>query len=313
MKRFLIILISLLLFACSFCACSNNKQYDFPFVDIRWTRDGDSDTEYLRFYSNGEFSYYCGCGNPVNDSDLCDGYTFDPKTNVITLKYTFPSRDAVTKIKVIKCSEDELVLDFNGDIRTFYVEKDDEFSGEITHNGKKYLFVNFPIGIFTYSVVGCDEYSDDEIFEITHEKWDIIYFNCELFAIEDHLSSVETYLADISNYKWSVTVESSEAEEIIESQIDVTHDELTFFEQVSQITFTEYVLFDDIEIFGTLTKTSNDGLVTASVDLLCYNGRWYWRSGIIIDRVEGWPEYIVPLPASLNDKIDLIFNLEEEK
>ena len=313
MKRFLIILISLLLFACSFCACSNNKQYDFPFVDIRWTRDGDSDTEYLRFYSNGEFSYYCGCGNPVNDSDLCDGYTFDPKTNVITLKYTFPSRDAVTKIKVIKCSEDELVLDFDGDIRTFYVEKDDEFSGQITHNGKKYLFVNFPIGIFTYSVVGCDEYSDDEIFEIAHENWDIIYFNCELFAIEDHLSSVEAYLADIKNYKWSITVESSEAEEIINSKIDISDEEITYFKQISDITFTEYVLFDDIEVFGTLTKTSNDGLVSATVDLMRHNGRWYWRSGTINDRIEGWPEFIAPLPISLNDKIDVIFNPDTEK
>jgi len=313
MKRYFLILIALFLFSSSFCACSNNKQYDFPFVDIRWTRDGDGDTEYIRFYSNGEFIYYCGCGNPVNDSDLCDGYTFDPKTNVITLKYTFPPRDTVTKIKVIKCSEDELVLDFNGDVRTFYVEKDDEFSGQITHNGKKYLFVNFPIGIFTYSAEGCGGYNDDEIFEIAHEKWDIIYFNCEIFALEDHLSSVEAYLADIKNYKWSITVESSEAEEIINSQIDISDEEITYFEQISDITFTEYVLFDDIEVFGTLTKTSNDGLVSATVDLMRHNGRWYWRSGTINDRIEGWPEFIAPLPISLNDKIDVIFNSDTEK
>ena len=125
MKRFLLMLIASFLFAGAFCGCSNSKKYDYPFVDIKWVRDAESDTEFLTFSSNGEFSYYCGCGNPVNDSDLCVGYTFNAKTNVITLKYYFPPKETVTKIKVIKCTEDQLVLDFNGDIRTFYVDIDE--------------------------------------------------------------------------------------------------------------------------------------------------------------------------------------------
>ena len=52
----------------------------YSFVNTIWTRDVAHDTETIRFGEDGRFSYYCGCGNPVNDSDLCEGYIYDDAT-----------------------------------------------------------------------------------------------------------------------------------------------------------------------------------------------------------------------------------------
>ncbi len=89
------------------------------FMDIRWTRSAEGDTEYIYFSSDGEFSYSCACGNPVNDSDLCEGYTYDEEKKEITLQCFETTEDMVTTILIRKCDKDNLELDFQGDIRKF--------------------------------------------------------------------------------------------------------------------------------------------------------------------------------------------------
>ena len=91
----------------------------YPFVNISWTRDAEHDTETIRFGADGKFTYYCGCGNPVNDSDLCEGYTYDDTTKIIELDCIETTDEMVTTIKIVKCDENSLHLDFNGEIRVF--------------------------------------------------------------------------------------------------------------------------------------------------------------------------------------------------
>ena len=67
----------------------------------------------------GSFYYSCACGNPVNDADLCEGYTYHEETNEITLDYMESTEEMVTTIRIVQVSEDVLELDFNGEIRTF--------------------------------------------------------------------------------------------------------------------------------------------------------------------------------------------------
>ena len=113
-----------------FAGCSDNKKPEnqnvdysqYSFVNTSWTRDAEHDTETIRFGEDGSFSYYCGCGNPVNDSDLCEGYTYDDATKTITLNCIETTDEMVTTIKIVKCDENSLQLDFNGEIRIF--EKD---------------------------------------------------------------------------------------------------------------------------------------------------------------------------------------------
>ena len=72
--------------------------------------------------TNGSFRYYCACGNPVNDSDVCESYDYDPATGMITLNCFDEIEGMVTEIKVISCDGSTLVLEFAGDIRTFTKE-----------------------------------------------------------------------------------------------------------------------------------------------------------------------------------------------
>ena len=96
---------------------------EYPFTDISWTRDAEHDTETIRFSSDGSFAYWCGCGNPVNDSDLNDGYTYDDKTKTITIKYFETTEETVSEIVIESCNDESITLSFDGEIREFVKDK----------------------------------------------------------------------------------------------------------------------------------------------------------------------------------------------
>ena len=103
-----------------------NKEKDYSnhsFTDVSWTRDAESDVETIVFKSNGRFAYYCSCGNPVNDSDLCETYSYNDDTKEITLDCLEETEETVTNIKIVNSTETALELDFNGEIRKFEKEK----------------------------------------------------------------------------------------------------------------------------------------------------------------------------------------------
>ena len=127
MKKIIIILMLVWLFL---TGCGDKKEEQkqkdyskFTFSDVSWTRDAGNDIETIRFSSDGKFTYYCSCGNPVNDSDLCESYTYNEDTEEITLDCLEETQEAVTKIKVVNSTEANLELDFNGEIRKFEKEK----------------------------------------------------------------------------------------------------------------------------------------------------------------------------------------------
>ena len=131
MKRILILFLCVVLCCTIFVGCGTDKTdantnieetvdySSYPFVGSSWSRDGEHDSETIRFNADGTFGYSCGCGNPVNDSDVCEGYTYDDETKTIALICLEEIEGMVTEIKVVACSETELQLDFNGDIRIF--------------------------------------------------------------------------------------------------------------------------------------------------------------------------------------------------
>ena len=123
-KSIAFILAILTLCAAAFVGCDdrsgNIKDYgDLPFVDIDWTREGEHDLETIRFGSDGSFRYSCACGNPVNDSDLCEGYSYDAQSKTVTLECIEYSDEMITRIKIVRCESTELHLDFNGEIVVF--------------------------------------------------------------------------------------------------------------------------------------------------------------------------------------------------
>ena len=103
---------------------TQEKNYsEYLFTDVTWIRDGGNDIETIVFKSNGRFTYYCSCGNPVNDSDLCESYTYNDDTKEITLDCFEETEETIKIIKVVNSTETTLELDFNGEIRKFEKEK----------------------------------------------------------------------------------------------------------------------------------------------------------------------------------------------
>lgn len=127
MRKYIAILITILLCCTFLVGCnSNQKTPDEPvdysqyaFADASWTRDVEEDVETIRFGGDGSFTYSCSCGNSVNDSDLCEGYTYDDATKTITLDCIETTDEMITVIKIVKCEENELHLDFDGEVRIF--------------------------------------------------------------------------------------------------------------------------------------------------------------------------------------------------
>ena len=127
MKKNIIILILVGIFL---AGCGDTKEKmqekdysEYLFSDVVWTRDGGNDIETLVLKSDGSFSYYCSCGNPVNDSDLCESYTYNDETKEIKFVCFETTEEMITNIKIVKISEDILELDFKGEIRKFEKEK----------------------------------------------------------------------------------------------------------------------------------------------------------------------------------------------
>ena len=119
----LLVLTLTLLFLLLGCARNNDDETldysKYSFTDISWTREAEHDIETIRFGSDGSFVYYCACGNPVNDSDLNEGYTYDDETKTIIIKYIETTEETVSKIKIEECDDKSIKLNFDGEIREF--------------------------------------------------------------------------------------------------------------------------------------------------------------------------------------------------
>ena len=127
MKKNIIILI---LVAILLTGCTENKEKEtkidygkYLFTDVVWTRDSGHDIETIKFDADGSFRYYCACGNSVNDSDLCESYTYNDKTKEIKFNCFETTEEMITNIKIKEMTEDVLKLDFNGEIRIFEKEE----------------------------------------------------------------------------------------------------------------------------------------------------------------------------------------------
>ena len=124
MKRIICLCVFVLVCSALCIGCTEKEDLpvdysEYAFAGHWWTRDAEHDEETIYFGENGRFTYYCGCGNPVNDSDMCEGYTYDDETKTIELDCFDTSDELITLIKVVKCDDNELHLDFNGEIRVF--------------------------------------------------------------------------------------------------------------------------------------------------------------------------------------------------
>lgn len=311
MKKLIIFLFSIYIALVSFSGCADEKHNNtdlssLDFVNVRWERDTEVCIEKIYFNADGSCGYFCSCGNPVNDSDLCEGYTYNSETQTIHYSYFETTSETVTEVKLISCDESTLVLDFNGKIRTFCKDNNNNteyFNSQIEYNGKTYIYLETPLDIFYYDLTECEEHEEDDYVLIAHDKWELVYHNTDLYILSEQASQAIAYYADDKNYTWSVVVEDTDSEESFNIAVSLSDEDIAYIYNMDEAKRNNTLLFEDIEIFATLIKTSNDSLIEGRTSLAYNAGNWYWRSEIIDDSTDGWPEYVVPLTKSLSQQI----------
>lgn len=103
-------------------ADKENFNKEVGFIGESWIRTTEYDTETISFDEDGTFHYSCACGNPINNSDICDQYTYNVETKEIKLVCYEKVKNTTTLIKVIRFDNNILELDFDGEIRKFTKE-----------------------------------------------------------------------------------------------------------------------------------------------------------------------------------------------
>lgn len=117
------IILFILISTVCFTGCSSNEtKQKAPFAGDSWVRTAEHDTETISFDEDGTFHYSCTCGNPVNNADICDKYTYNDETKEIKLKCYEEVDDTITTIGVVNYDNNTLELDFDGEIRKFNKE-----------------------------------------------------------------------------------------------------------------------------------------------------------------------------------------------
>ena len=178
----------------------------------------------------------------------------------------------------------------------------------LEYEGKKYVSVPFSQDLFTCGFGMGGEFEVDETYPVECEQFDMIQTNGDLYVVKSQADEATSYYQDDTNYDWFVSIFDEETDEDSIIPIDITEEELT---HIYQLEFQEKnlaIFFDEIQQQATLIKTSKDGVARGSMELALYEGKWYWRSGIIDDSREQddtWPEYIYPMPDSFQDKIKM--------
>lgn len=178
----------------------------------------------------------------------------------------------------------------------------------ITYQDDTYVLLEYNQDIFYYDRNADAYLEEDMIHELPHEKWDFVYYNGDVFVRDSMAEEANAYYKNDANYTWSIEVDSEDMEEVTIYPLSISAEDLAVIYNFENAEKKDTLAFEDIEIFGTLKKTSADGFIYGSTSLAYYEGAWYWRSEIIDESTEGWPEYVYKLPDSLNTQITTQMN-----
>ena len=174
------------------------------------------------------------------------------------------------------------------------------------YRGNNYILLEYNTDIFTYNFISDDYYEVDEIYPISHKKWDMIYIEGDLFILDSQVDKATKYYADDKNYNWIFTIDVGDNVE--EYSISLSDDEIEYLYNMDNIRREHSLLFDDIEKMGSIKKVSKDNTISALITLGYSNNIWYWRTEVIDVSKENDPEYVIALPKSLNNKIEGLIN-----
>ncbi|MDO4492024.1 MAG: hypothetical protein Q4B85_13250 [Lachnospiraceae bacterium] len=96
---------------------SDNNTQAF-LTEHSWVYHNEICDETIVFGKDGSFAYYCGCGEPVGNSDLYDSYEYDSKKKEIVLKAD-DSLNSSECIKVLRIEKMRIILEIGGTEKEF--------------------------------------------------------------------------------------------------------------------------------------------------------------------------------------------------
>lgn len=247
--------ISLMLLMVVFLAgCAEEKVTDLEpntldsIVDESWYRSTEVCGETIRFSSDGTFVYYEDCGSPVEDYDCYEEYSYNEKTGIITI-YEFEG-NGKRKIEIVSCENDTLVLDFNGEHRTF--EKQEERGNDVIEP----ISLEHDITYTEYDVTGDGENDEIQIVctELVEEyvdakygtTWDILLNGQTKMTIEsDMMATLEVDLYHVSDKRNYLFIKQN-----IDSNDDIIGATL--------YRFTEDSIVEEFDFYDMLLENINE-------------------------------------------------------
>ena len=92
--------------------------------------------------------------------------------------------------------------------------KDKSYEDSISYKGKKYIYLEYNMDIFNYNFNNSSNtyYEIDEIHPISHDKWDMIYFDGDLFVYEKEVNDAIKYYSNDDNYNFSFVLDDGDEE-----------------------------------------------------------------------------------------------------
>ena len=181
--------------------------------------------------------------------------------------------------------------------------EEEKWIDTVSYQGETYVCLTYNLDLFAYYFQGGEDYVyvAEVVHPVPHETWDIVCLEGDVFVLEREVKQAKKYYADDDNYEWYFVLDGEETE--TEFLISVTEEERAYIYDMDDMEKRMTLLFDDIEKMGSLKKISKDGAVSAVTGLAYFDGAWYWRTERIDINQAGDPEYIIPLPESLNQKL----------
>lgn len=172
----------------------------------------------------------------------------------------------------------------------------------VEFGGKRYILLEYNMDIFTYYHNSNVFLEEDEICKIEHDKYDVVYFNGDLYIFDKQVSDATKYYSNDKNYDWYIVFDKDDNE--IKKSISIEDSELEHLYNIENNKKKDTIVFDDIEMFSSIQKVSKDGLVQGTVTLARINNDWYYKTEIMTDDDR---EYVIKLEDSLNDKINDLY------
>lgn len=169
----------------------------------------------------------------------------------------------------------------------------------ISYKGETYVLLEYNMDIFTYNHNSNVYYEEDIIHPVFHKKWNVVYFNGDLFVLNKQVKKATKYYSNDNNYNWYIVFDNED--KTIKKSISISKDELLNLYNMDTAKRNDTITFEDIDVFGDVLKVSKDGLVQAVMNLVQVDNVWYYKTEIMTDDDR---EYVIKITDSLNDKIN---------